>query len=222
MLPPKNVPTDSSTIHPWIFELLNADKEFVTIAIRKRIEGHPLFESTAPLSNWIVKYQPRQIVFRGLTGYVGCIKIENDAIVDMIYLPQPLSKREIAERVSYFRDDVQPLMTDFFTRFSGIGQEMEGVAGQFSFRHFPSASEFAYYEPERLGEWKSSRLFYSAQNGDSIFVNGHGATAWFVRETSDLIPMFDELAGFINHFVGFRTAGTDIFDSWSSRKFLKQ
>jgi len=39
-------------------------------------------------------------------------------------------------------------------------------------------------------------------------------------ETNELVPLFDELAGLINHFVQFRSAETDIFASSSSREFF--
>ncbi len=222
MLPPKNSPADSSISHPWIARLLNADASAAATAIRKRIVDASAFDSTTPLANWLADYKPRQIVFNRSIGYVACIKIENDTVVDMIYIPQPLSESKIAERVSYFHNEIRPLMTDFYKRYAGVGQEMEGVSGQFSFNHFPTAEDLAHYEPEKLGDWKTARLFYSAQNGDSVFINQNGATAWHVLETNQLIPLFDDFSGFINHFVGFRTSENDTFDSWSSCEFLKQ
>ena len=219
MQPPKNTPADSSKIHPWVAGLLNADTDAATTAIHDRMTDDT-FGPTLLLANWIAGYTPRQIVFNGSVGYVACIKIENDAIVDMIYIPQPLDDPDVRERVAFFDDDVQPLMTAFYKQFAGVGQEMEGVGGQFSLNHFPSAADIANYEPEKLGVWKTSRLFYSAQNGDSVFINKAGATAWHAMETNELVPLFDELAGFTTHFVQFRSAKTDIFDSWSSREFL--
>ena len=222
MLPPLNVPLDASASAPWIHGLLNSDADTVAVAIRDRIVADSSFDSTSVMASWIAEYQPRQIVFNESTGFVACIKIRDNSVVDRIYVPEPLSDSTIVERTSYFHVDIQAEMAEFFKRFAGVGQEMEGDAGQFTLYDFPSAAEIAYYKPKTLGDWKTSRLLYSAQNGDSVFVNATGATAWRVMETNELVPLFDNLSTFISHFVQLRSSRDDIFDSWSSRKFLSK
>ena len=73
----------------------------------------------------------------------------------------------------------------------GCGEEMEGHSGQFASDDY-DADDVA----DKLGEWVNSKLLYSARNGDSVFVDRSGATAWHVLETNEIVPLFNTFPEF--------------------------
>ena len=112
----------------------------------------------------------------------------------------------------------KPGIGTFLLRFAGSGEEMEGTSGQFTFRHWPSASAFVSHDNVSLGDWRDARLFYSAMNGDSVFIKPDGSTAWHVLETNAMIPIASSLEEFIAIYADFRNTH-EVFDSWAYRQF---
>lgn len=223
MLPAIAVPEDSTTIHPWLAELLEADVGEVTSALEKRMSVQSV-NDIEPLASVLRTFVPCRIEFSRGIGYVLCVKRKTGGrptgdVTDQLYFAQPLPEDVIQERVAYFEESTRPLMAEFTRRFAGCGEEMEGHAGQFVMMHDAKASDIAYYEPEKLGEWRDARLLYSARNGDSVFINKSGGTAWHVFETNEIAPLFDTFPEFIKHYAEFRKS-PEVFDSWASRESL--
>lgn len=223
MLPAIAVPEDRTTIHPWIAELLDADVGGVTSALEKRMSVQSVDE-LQPLNSVLRTFVPCRIEFSRGIGYVLCVKRKaggrpTDDVTDQLYIAQPLPEDVIQQRVAYFEESTRPLMAEFTRRFAGCGEEMEGHAGQFVMMHDAKASDIAYYEPEELGKWRDARLLYCARNGDSVFINRSGGTAWHVFETNEIVPLFDTFPEFIKHYAEFRKL-PEVFDSWASRDLL--
>ena len=223
MLSAIGVPDDPTTIHPWIAEMLESDVAGVTSAIQKRMSSDSS-KHTVPLSELVADFVPRRIVYSEGIGYVFCVKRlslgrSTIDVTDQLYIAQPLSEDAIRDRVAFFEEPIRLLMTEFYRKFAGCGEEKEGIAGQFVMSHFAKASDIAYYETEKLGKWKNGRLLYIARNGDSVFIDSSGATAWHVLETNELVPLFRSFPAFIEHYAKFRRSAK-VFDSWESRESL--
>ena len=105
-------------------------------------------------------------------------------------------------------------------RFAGSGEEMEGMAGQFTFRNWPTASDFGPRNDDSFGDWRDAKLFCAAVNGDSVFIKPDGSTAWHVMETDDMITISATLEQFIATYADFRNTH-GVFDSWAYREFKK-
>ena len=222
MYGPVNVPTESARIHPWIAELLVADVSAARRLVNARLEC-PL-PAMIPLVQSMHDFVPVQIVFSSNHGYVRCVRrfaepTTQEAAYETIYIAQPLSDAATELRVNYFDRDVQPLAREFFKRFAGSGEEMEGTAGQFSFHHWVDAAAFSSEDRNSLGAWREAKLFYAAMNGDSVFIQPNGATAWHTFETDKMTPIVDSLEEFIQLYADFRKTH-EIFDSWYYRQFL--
>lgn len=216
-----DVPRDPKTIHPWISDMLDSDVNGVSSAIQKRMSADSS-EHTAPLISTVANFVPRRIVFSKGIGYVYCVKRSSLGrstidVTDQLYIAQPLPEDVIHDRVAFFEEPLRPLMSEFFRKFAGCGEEKEGIAGQLVMTYFATASDVANYESEKLGEWKNGRLLYAALNGDSVFIDP-SVTAWHVFETNELVPLFRTFPEFIEHYANFR-ASSEVFDSWASRKF---
>ena len=171
-------------------------------------------------------FSPSRIEFHRGIGYILCVKRTSSGFStgsnnDHIYVAQPLPDEVVRKRVEYYDESVRPLMAEFFTKFAGCGEEKEGEAGQFALIHDANASDIAYHEPEKLGEWHDARLLYAARNGDSVFINRSGATAWHVLEANKIITLFDTFPQFIKHYAEFRNH-PQVFDSWASREFMSK
>lgn len=90
---------------------------------------------------------------------------------------QPLPSQTLKTRLEYFEESIRPLTEAFFDRFAGSGEEMEGTAGQFTDRHWPTASDFGARNAGSFGDWRDARLLYAATKEDSVFIKPHGSTA---------------------------------------------
>ncbi len=223
MLPSINVPEDRTSIHPWIAGLLDANFADVTVAIDQRMSAHPSVH-TSPLIKTVEGFSPSRIEFHRGVGYILCVKrtpngLSTGSIAERIYVAQPLPDEVVRKRVEYYDESVRRLMAEFLTKFAGCGAEMEGESGQFAMMHDAKASDIAHHEPEKLGEWHDARLLYAARNGDSVFINHSGATAWHVLETNEIVTLFDTFPQFIKHYAAFRNS-PQVFDSWASREFM--
>ncbi|MFN0020827.1 MAG: hypothetical protein ACKVP0_21415 [Pirellulaceae bacterium] len=223
MLAPQGIPADRSQLHPWIAGLMDKDVADVAAAIESRLQENSSPEMM-PLIELAADFAPCRIECSNEYGYILCVRRASRGrptgdVTDQLYYAQPLAEVEIVRRVDYFDESLRPLIREFLSKFSGCGEEKEGFAGQFVLAHDASAAEIAHYEPKKLGDWKDSRLLYAARNGDSVFINKHGETAWHVLETNEVVPLFDSFPEFIRHYASFR-ATSEVFDSWASRDFL--
>lgn len=223
MLSPIDVPADPKTIDPWIAEIINSDGHVVTSAINKRLaEGAS--EHTAPLRAMLAEFVPRRIEFSRGIGYVLCLKRKSLGrstidVTDQIYIAQPLPEDEIRKRCGFFQEAIQPLMGEFLRKFAGCGEQKEGFASQFVMMNFVKASEIADMDLNNPGKWNNARLIYAALNGDSVFIDQNGSTAWHVLETNEIVPLFETFPEFIKHYANFRES-SEVFDSFASREFL--
>lgn len=224
MNPTINIPEDRTTIHPWIAGMLDADFAGVTSAINQRMSAKSSVH-TAPLIKTLEGFSPSRIEFHSGVGYILCVKrssnVSTGSIAERIYIAQPLPEEVLHKRVEHYDESVRPLMAEFFTKFAGCGEEKEGESGQFVLMHDAKASDIAHYEPEKLGDWRDARLLYAARNGDSVFINRSGATAWHVLETNQIVTLFDTFPQFIKHYAAFRNS-PQVFDSWASREFMSK
>ena len=93
---------------------------------------------------------------------------------------------------------------------------MAGTSGGFG-GHGP-AGEIVHDE-NVLGKWQDSRELYRSRDGDAVFINALGETAWHQHETGDVVPLCQTFPDFINHWVAMRDAKLD-FSSWDSLEFL--
>lgn len=220
MLPPSNLPTDADAIDPWIAGFLGIDVETAKQLIAKRLQtGEP---DLIPLVNRLAEYVPYQVMFSDGIGYVRCVRrsvIRTDEVFESIYIAQPLPPEKLNKRLGQFEDSVRPLIMEFLSRFAGCGEEMEGeMAGQFCLLNAPHASDFNARDDDSYGKWKDGLLLYAAMNGDSVFVDVHGATAWHVIETDEIVPIAEQFGSFLKDHADFR-ATSDAFDSWTWREF---
>jgi len=224
MLPPRNVPADSSDIHPWIADLLQKDASAVAAAVNERLSDSAT-PATACMVDRIRDFIPCRIEFSKGVGYLLCLKRSvgghpSGDVTDQLYLAQPLPDDVLEARIQYYDESARKLMREFLSKYAGYGEEMEGeFAGQFVWAHDEVACDVAYDEPERLGEWKETRILYWARNGDLALINPHGATAWHVMETNEVVPLFDSFSDFVQQYADFRGT-SEVFDSWSSRESL--
>ena len=223
MYSPVGVPKNSADIDPWMAKLLSSDVTSAKQMLDVRLKADT--PSLAPLVQEMSDFVPCQVSFSSGIGYLRCARPYKDGNsgqykYDVLYIAQPLPKQSLKSRVEYFDESVRPLMEAFLNRFAGSGEEMEGTAGQITFRHSPMASDFVSRKDSSFGDWRDARLFYAAMNGDSVFIKPDGSTAWHIMETDDMIAIASTLEQFIEVYADFRkTHG--VFDSWSYREFQK-
>jgi hypothetical protein len=222
MFDPVNIPTENSSLHPWIVTLLKLDVADARKHLNERLAcNSPAF---LPLIKSMNDYVPVQVAFSSDVGYLRCVRKYKDEATGQtayhaVYIAQPLSDDRLDAKVAYFNPEVQPLAREFVSRFAGSGEEMEGAGGQFTFKHWPSFSNFNSSEANLQGDWRDAKLLYSAQNGDSVFIKSDGATAWHTLETDKVTPIATTLEEFIELYAAFR--GTEkSFDSWAYRNYL--
>lgn len=221
MFAPVDVPAESDSIHPWIAELLKVEVADAKLLLNERLASDT--PELYPLIQVMKDFMPIQVVFSHGVGYLRCVRRYKDQATLQtayyaLYIAQPLSDDLLEWKVSYFNSNVQPLARELLKRFAGSGEEMEGHAGQFSFRHWPSAADFRSEDSESYGEWRDAKELYAALNGDSVFIQPNGATVWHTIETDELIPIADNLEEFIKLYAGFRETH-EVFDAWNYRDY---
>ena len=221
MLAPVEVPSQKSSIDPWVAELLKLD----VAEARKHLNDRLACKSPelSPLIQTMDDYVPVQVVFSSDVGYLRCVRKYKDqstaqSAYDVMYIAQPVPEDRLESRVAYFDRDVQSLARELLKRFAGSGEEMEGTAGQFALRHWPSVSDFNSRDANSYGDWRDAKLLYAAMNGDSVFIRPNGATAWHTLETDEMSQIANTLEEFIQVYADFRKTH-EIFDSWAYRKF---
>ena len=221
MLAPVEIPSQKSSIDPWVAELLKMD----VAEARKHLNDRLACKSSelSPLIQGMEDYVPVQVVFNLDVGYLRCVRSYKDqstlhAAYDVVYIAQPLPEDRLESRVAYFNRDVQSLARELLKRFAGSGEEMEGNAGQFAWRHWPSASDFNSRDANSYRDWRDSKVLYAATNGDMVFIKPTGATAWHALETDEMTPIANTLEEFIQIYADFRKTH-EIFDSWAYRRF---
>ncbi len=223
MFSPVDVPKNSAVIDPWIAKLLNSNVESARKMLDARL--HSDNPRLAPLVKELSEFVPCQVAFSSGVGYLRCVRryknrSSGQPNYDVLFIAQPLSSQTLKSRLEYFEESIRPLMEAFLDRFAGSGEEMEGTAGQFTYRHWSTASDFGARNAESFGDWRDAKLLYAAMNGDSVFIKPDGSTAWHTLETDEMIPIASTLEQFIEVYADFRkTHG--IFDSWSYREFQK-
>lgn len=219
---PSNIPKDISAIDPWISSLLDVDVSAATRIVKERLKSDdPLL---APLIKRMSEFTPYKISFASELGHVRCVRQYVDASTnqtqyDALYLVQRLSNEKLQKRLEFFDDALRPTMSEFLQRFAGSGEEMNGTAGQFAYDSWPTAREFGYSNEDSLGTWTDATLLYLCLNGDAVFIQPGGATAWRVLETDKTIPLASTFAEFIKLYAAFR-ATPEVFDSFSYRDFM--
>ena len=223
MRPPVTLPPSSADIDPWIAKLLDSNVAAAKQILNTRLSSAPA--GLEPLIRRMNEFAPCQITFSSGIGHVRCLRRYKDREsgqynYDVLYIAQPLSSGVLESRLSYFEETVRPLAAAFLQRFAGSGEEMEGMAGQFSFQNWSAASAFTSSNDGSFGDWRDARLFYAAMNGDSVFIKPDGSTAWHVMETDDMIGIASTLEQFIATYADFRETH-DTFDSWAYREFKK-
>ena len=224
MFTPGEVPSNLEDVDPWIAKLLQSDVASAKALLNKRLAtDNPSIE---PLVGQMSEYFPCQVSFSSRIGYLRCLRRYWDMesgqyMYDRIYIAQPQSEELLLSRLDFFDPSVRPLAKSFMQRFAGSGEEMEGMAGQFTYVNWPSASDFGSRNENSFGDWRDARLLYAGMNGDSVFIKPDGSTAWHVMETDDMIPIAATLEQFIAIYSGFRKTH-DVFDSWAYRKFKNQ
>lgn len=220
MLPPSGKTNDFDAIDPWIADFLGKDVKTAQTLMSQRL--HTDEPALVPLVIRLTEYVPYQVMFTGGNGYVRCVRrtVDRDGeAFENVYVAQPLPADDLKRRVEYFDVSIRPLMMAFLSRFAGCGEEMEGaMAGQFCFLNAPRASDLNSRGEDSYGKWRDSVRLYAAVNGDSVFVDEHGATAWHVLETDEIIPIAEAFSEFLKDYADFR-ATTDEFDSWTWREF---
>ncbi len=224
MYSPIDVPHRSADIDPWIAKLLNSDVESATKMLDARLKSdNPIF---APLVKELSDFVPCQVAFSSGVGYLRCVRRYKDGRsgqpnYDVLYVAQPLPSQTLKSRLAYFEESVRPLMETFLNHFAGSGEEMEGTAGQFTYSHWPIASDLGARNVGSFGDWRDARLLYAATNGDSALIKPDGSTAWHTLETDQMIPIAPTLEQFIAVYADFRKT-PDVFDSWTFREFQKE
>ena len=221
MSAPVEVPSNLDDVDPWIAKLLESDVTSAKAMLNKRLATDNA--SIEPLVGQMSDYFPCQVSFSSGIGYLRCLRRYRDMesgryLYDRIYIAQPMSEELLQSRLDYFDPSVRPLAKAFMQLFAGSGEEMEGMAGQFTYVNWPSASDFGSRNENSFGDWRDARLLYAGMNGDSVFIKPDGSTAWHVMETDDMIPIAPTLEQFIAIYSDFRKTH-DVFDSWAYRKF---
>jgi hypothetical protein len=223
MLSPVDAPQDSADIDPWIAKLLNTNVKSAKQTLDARLKSDN--PSLAPLVKELSEFVPCQVAFSSGIGYLRCVRRYKDdrslpPKYDVLYVAQPLPSQALKSRLEYFEESVRPLMEAFLNRFAGSGEEMEGTAGQFTYRHWPTASDLGGRNAESFGDYRNARLLYAATNGDSVFIKPNGSTAWHTLETDEMIPIASTIEQFIEVYADFRKTQR-LFDSWAFREFQK-
>lgn len=221
MFAPVEIPSQKASIHPWAAELLKSDVAEARRQLNDRLACNS--PELSPLIQTMEDYVPVQVVFSSDIGYLRCVRKYKDqstlqTAYDVVYIAQPLPEDRLESKVAYFNRDVQSLARELLKRFAGSGEEMEGTAGQFAWRHWPSASDFDSQDANSYGDWRDAKLLYAAMNGDSVFIKPNGATAWHTLETNEMTPIANTLEEFILVYADFRKTH-EIFDSWAYREF---
>ena len=221
LYPASAVPANLADVDPWIGKLLNCDVASATKILRERISSDNV--NLGSLVRRMSEFVPCQVSFSSGIGYVRCTRRYKDIgsgryMYDTIYIAQPISDQLLRSRLDYFDESIRPLAKEFLQRFAGSGEEMEGMSGQFTFSHWPKASDFGSRNDDSFGDWRDSRLLYAAMNGDSVFIKPDGSTAWHVLETDDMISIASTLEEFILIYSDFRSTH-DVFESWAYRQF---
>ena len=224
MRPPVALPPSLVDIDPWISKLLDSNVDSAKQLLDGRLATHT--EGLEPLIRRMNEFVPCQVSFSSGIGHVRCLRRYKDSKsgkynYDVLYIAQPLPSRALGSRLNYFDEAIRPLAEAFLQRFAGSGEEMEGMAGQFTFRNWPAASDFTSRDASSFGDWRDARLFYAAMNGDSVFIKPDGSTAWHVLETDTMIAVAPTLEQFIVNYADFRESH-DVFDSWAYRAFIKE
>ena len=221
MFAPVEIPSQEASIHPWAAELLKSDVAEARRQLNDRLACNS--PELSPLIQTMEDYVPVQVVFSSDIGYLRCVRKYKDqsthqTAYDVVYIAQPLPEDRLESKVAYFNRDVQSLARELLKRFAGSGEEMEGTAGQFAWRHWPSASDFDSRDANSYSDWRDAKLLYAAMNGDSVFIKPNGATAWHTLETNEMTPIAKTLEEFIQVYSDFRKTH-EIFDSWAYREF---
>lgn len=222
MHPPSNLPANRKEIDPWTSSLLEVDISSASHIITQRLKSDdPLL---SPLVSRMAEFTPCQVVFASRRGHVRCVRQSVDTQsktthYDAIYIAQPPPEEIIRERIAFFDESMRSTMSKFLLRFAGSGEETVNNAGQFAYDQWPTAEEFGYRDKSSLGNWATATLLYHSKNGDAVFIEPNGATAWRVMETDETIPLASTFTEFVELYAAFR--GThEVFDSWSYREFI--
>ena len=226
MKPPLNLPANADDIHPWMGELIDKQPEEIKQAVAQRLASFP--EELTPFTKHIESYTPTRLAFHrirsGHIGYVMCVRKSspNQTVFstgEFLLLGEPLPDSTIDKFASFYDPSIRDMMRCFWSVAGYVGDEMVGTSGAFGSHGL--ASEIAYYERVKLGEWSDSRELYRGRNGDSVFVNPVGGTVWHQFETGKIIPLFDDFPKFVEHWGAVRDAKLD-FNSWDSLELLKR
>lgn len=202
-------PSDRSKLHPWFASLMNQDAETIAKKIQQRLTTDASTD-LAPLIEHTALFVPHRVCCRNEIGYIACVKRESrDKKMlrpsDLLMIAQPLSDEVVRQRCDDFDETIRPLMHEFLSKFAGFGEDMEiNFAGQFVLDKWRHAKEVVTGESSSLAEWADAIVIYSAYDGDSLMINKHGATAWYVAETKQVMPLFDTFPEFIRHYVALR------------------
>ena len=226
MKPPLNLPPNADDIHPWMADLINKQPDGIKQAIAQRLASMP--EELAPFTRHIESYAPVRLTFHrirsGHIGYVMCVRksLPNQQMFstgEFLLLGEPLPDSIIDEFSSFYDPSIQDMMRSFWSVAGYVGDEMAGTSGAFGSHGI--AYELVDIEPVQLGEWSDSRELYRGRNGDSVFINPMGRTAWHQFETGKIIPLFDDFPKFLKHWAAVRNSKLD-FNSWDSLRLLKR
>jgi hypothetical protein len=217
----KHVPPKSQ-LHEWIAPLCDQESTTVAASIQERLTDTESPELLA-LAERLTEFTPYSIEYSDGDAYVFCTRFDargrlrND-VADNFFLCQPLAEEELESQIAFYDDAIQPLMKSFRSKYAGAG-ESTTHSGHF-LRNDTPASDYDSDTEWRFGKWKDARVLYNAANGDLVMIDRHGATAWHVMETNENIPLTATFPDFLKHYTAF--LGSDVFDSWSSRKFLEK
>lgn len=222
MYQPADLPGDRRQVHRWISRFLEVDVATARRILDERLDTNA--NQLKPLVHRMGEFIPCQVHHRSGVGYVRCIRRYYDTdsrtmAYESLYIAEPPPAEALQSVIAFFDEPIRPLARNFIERFAGSGEEMEGMAGHFTFSDWPLASEFNAGTEESFGGWLNAKLLYIALNGDSVFVRMNGSTAWHVLETDEIIPIAQSFAEFITIYADFR-GSHETFDSWSYRDYF--
>jgi hypothetical protein len=218
----KHVPPKSQ-LHEWIASLCERESTNVAAAIQLRLTDTDSPELLL-LAKRLAEFTPYSIEYSENNAYVFCSRLDahgrlqND-VVENYYLSQPIDAAVLRKRVAFYDEKIRALLKSFWSKYAGAGEEMAGFAGQFLLED-AECKDYDLEAEERFGKWHAAHVLYNARNNDLVLINPQGATAWFVMETNEVVPLAATFPEFLKHYTAF--LGSDVFDSWSSRKFLEK
>jgi hypothetical protein len=224
LAPPKDLPRDTSTLHPWIRALLSETRPGVEQQIKERW-GVAREPSICFLRDVLLEFVPRNIEFKDGVGYVLCLRNAtlDDQSIDVgnvFYVCQPLTDSELDSTVAFFDPEVRPIAREFFAMFAGCGEETPQIAGQFCGADILLARDFVYENTLHAADWQTARVLYHSRFGDAVLITPNGKTGWFVMDQNRIVDLLPDLASFITFYARFRKYTSDVFDYYRSTEFL--